>query len=265
VAAFIKGRRDNLDARSRQFDQARLREPVFLNSVPKGGTHLIRNVLRMFVSPEQHYHHEFIQIPNLRVHARAFAPEAPSFSCGHLLFSEEAVMALGAARHILLVRDPYDWVLARARFHISDEFQQANLAHLKTGAVGMSQLLNMMILGIHQKVPALLDVYLHNAVGWIGVDGVTVVRYEDAREAVNDLQSTRSEAFFMRLLDACGIDPPADWLERVRVGADRAQSRTARENLTLAAGLAVPESLPEAQRRLVDFSAPGLRALLGYV
>jgi hypothetical protein len=48
------------------------------------------------------------------------------------------------------------------------------------------------------------------------------------------------------------------------VGSDRRQSRTARENLNLAKGMVVPDVLPDVQKRLVDFSAPGLRALLGY-
>ena len=45
---------DNLDAINGQFIHEPLREPVFLNSVPKCGTHLIRNIIRMFVSVDQH-------------------------------------------------------------------------------------------------------------------------------------------------------------------------------------------------------------------
>jgi hypothetical protein len=66
------------------------------------------------------------------------------------------------------------------------------------------------------------------------------------------------------LLRDCGIkDLPHDWRERVRVGSDREQSGTARENLE---GLAVkiPDELPDIQKRLVNVAAPGLRELLGY-
>ena len=38
---------DNLNERNLEFEQAPLKQPVFLNSVPKCGTHLIRNVMRM--------------------------------------------------------------------------------------------------------------------------------------------------------------------------------------------------------------------------
>ena len=51
--------------------------------------------------------------------------------------------------------------------------------------------------------------------------------------------------------------------ERVRIGADRGQSGTARENLT-GTGMVFPDTLPDTQQRLVEFAAPGLRRLLGY-
>jgi len=54
-----------------------------------------------------------------------------------------------------------------------------------------------------------------------------------------------------------------DWRERVRIGSDRKQSDTARENL---AGLkhGVPDELPEEQKQLVELQLPGVRKFLGY-
>jgi hypothetical protein len=164
-------------------------------------------------------------------------------------------------RHILLVRDPYDWVLARARFHLSDEFR-GDMDHLKRGELGIETLLNMMIFGIHEKVPPMAEAFAFNAVAWLGA-GVQLVRYEDLMRGLDDLESDAADACFGALLETCGIDRPADWRERVRIGADRKQSGTARENLT-GTPMVVPERLPDAQKRLVDYAAPGLRALLGY-
>jgi hypothetical protein len=262
--AVIKGLKDTLNEQVARFDQARLNQPVLINSVPKGGTHLLRNILRMFVPVAQHHDRDFVQIPNMHQHLDAFNPHAPMLSCGHLLFSDQSLANIRHARHILLVRDPYDWVLARARFFVSEEFEQENIAHLKTvGLYSAEAILNMMIFGIHQKSPALIDIYTHNAAAWLGT-GAHLVRYEDAVRAVNVIDTPDSEAFFAALLSAAGVERPADWRERVLVGADRKQSRTARENLKLPEGLEFPSSLPEVQRRLVEFHAPGLRALLGY-
>lgn len=258
----IIAKADNLNERNAEFAQTPLTAPTFLNSVPKSGTHLIRNIVRMFVPVDQQYHETFIQIPILGRHLAAFSREAPRLSWGHLLFSDDSAIALSGVRHVLLVRDPYDWVLARARFMLSDNFQ-ANLEHLKKGRQSVDELLNMMIFGIHQKAPNLLEIYTHNAVAWLGT-AVRLVRYEDLVGALKALDSLESHAYFASLLKDCGVDPlPEDWRARVLIGSDRGVSATARENLRgVAADL--PAKLPDTQRRLVDFHAPGLRALLGY-
>ena len=260
--AVILGKADTLDEAGRQFDRATLSQPVFLNSAPKSGTHLLRNIMRMFVDDAQHWRHEFIQHRILaQCQDLAFRPDQPMLSWGHLLFSDEACIALKPVRHIVLLRDPCDWVLARARFYLSDEFQGAT-NNIKGGAVPIEEVLNMMILGLHQKIPSLLDIYSHNVVAWMG-GPARLVRYEDLVAAVQDLASKRSEAVFARLMEDCGLPGlPDDWRRRVAVGADPAQSRTARQNLTL--DQPIPDRLPETQRRMVDFAAPGLRRLLGY-
>ncbi len=126
---------------------------MLLNSVPKGGTHLLRNILRMFVPIAQHHDRDFVQIPNMHEHLDAFNPKAPKLSSGHLLFSDQSVANIRFAHHILLVRDPYDWVLARARFFVSEEFEQENIQHLKSGVFVAEAMMNMMIFGIHQQSP----------------------------------------------------------------------------------------------------------------
>jgi hypothetical protein len=263
--AIIKGIEDTLDEAVARFPQARLRRPVLVNSVPKGGTHLLRNVLRMFVPVDQHHDRDFVQIPNMHLHLDAFDPRAPRLAAAHLLFSDQSLANIRHARHILLVRDPHDWVLARARFFVSEEFDQENIRHLKTpGLYSAEALMNMMIFGVHQKSPALIDIFTHNAAAWLGT-GVHLVRYEDLVRAVRDIDTSDSEAFFTDLLRAADIDRPDDWRDRVVTGADRKRSRTARENLKLPEGLVFPDRLPEAQKALVEFHAPGLRRLLGYV
>jgi hypothetical protein len=260
VNAIIRGKPDNLDAIGERFERARLGQPVFLNSVPKAGTHLIRNIMRMFVAPEQHWRREYIQHALLARSRDAFLPNQPMISWGHMLFSDEAAVALRDVRHVVLVRDPYDWVLARARFYLSDEFQ-GNLNHIKDGGASIDDVIMMMILGAHGRIPDLRDIFTMNAVAWMGSKAV-IVRYEDIVENLKDLGSRRAEAFFGQLLADCGLALPEDWRARVEAGADPRESRTARENLSVTAE--VPKVLSETHRRVVDFHAPGLRDLLGY-
>lgn len=254
--------KDNLNERNADFVQTPLKQPVFLNSVPKCGTHLIRNIMRMFVPLEQQYHASFVQIPTLRQHGPfAFDPRSPKLSWGHLLFSDDSAAFTRPTRHVVLVRDPYDWVLARARFFLSENFE-GRTDNLKSGAFDTNDILNMMIFGIYQKAPHIEEIFRHNAAAWMG-STTYMIRYEDLVAHVKKLNSDEAQVYFFKLFAFCGIDVPADWRKRVEVGADRRQSSTARENL--AGGLQdLPDELPDAQKKLVDYAAPGLRALLGY-
>lgn len=259
---LVHAKPDTLNDVNDQFQHQKLTTPVFLNSVPKCGTHLIKNIFRMFVAVEQQYHDAFIQIPILHQHKRAFDPRQPKLSWGHLLFSDDSAIVTKQVKQIVVVRDPYDWVLARARFFISDTFQ-GSLDHLKNNNVSIEQLMNMMIFGIYQKAPMMSEIFTHNAVAWLGT-GVKLVRYEDLVYHANHLDKGAAQDYFEDLLSVCGYQQlPADWKERVKLGADRKQSGTARENLA-GQQIELPKTLPEAQRKLVDYAVPGLRQLLGY-
>ncbi|MGS2721446.1 hypothetical protein [Paraglaciecola aestuariivivens] len=254
---------DNLNKLNQEFAQTPLTQPVFLNSVPKCGTHLVRNIFRMFVPVEQQYHDTFVQIPVLNQHRKAFDPSQPKLSWGHLLFSDESAIALNAAKHIVLVRDPYSWVLARARFFLSDAFQ-GSLEHLKGGKVSIEEVLNMMIFGIYQKAPTMSEIYTHNSVAWLGT-GVKLIRYEDVIKHLKNLDKPEAKAYFTDLLSVLGqSELPEDWQARIKIGSDREQSGTARENLS--GHIAeLPDELPMAQKQLVEYAAPGLRRILGYL
>lgn len=256
----IKLQPDRLNDENVKFEHQPLRQPLFLNSIPKSGSHLLRNIMRMFVPLDQQYTAQFIQAQILDRHLSAFSDPRNMLSWGHLMFSDYSAVAAGRVKQILLVRDPYDWVIARARFFLSDEFGGFEI--LKEGTLSVDALLNMMIFGIHEKAPPLATVFVYNALAWLGT-GVHLVRYEDVIAAVKDLDSDSADAFFGRLFEAAGIERPSDWRERVRIGSDRKQSGTARENLT-GVDVEFPPELPEMQRKMVEMVAPGLRELLGY-
>jgi len=256
----IKLQPDTLDDENIKFDHQPLRQPLFLNSVPKCGSHLMRNIMRMFVPLDQQYTAQFIQAQILDQHLSAFSDPRNMLSWGHLMFNDFSAVAAARTRQILLVRDPYDWVIARARFFLSDEFGGFQI--LKEGTLSVDALLNMMIFGVHEKAPPLAAMFVYNAVAWLGT-GVRLVRYEDLLAAVKDLDSEAAERFFAGVFDAAGIERPDDWRERVRIGSDRKQSGTARENLS-GVGVEFPSTLPPMQREMVEMVAPGLRQLLGY-
>jgi len=253
---------DTLDDENRKFVQQPLQQPLFLNSVPKSGSHLLRNIVRMFVPVEQQHQDEFIQHQFLPEYLTAFDPGRPMLSWGHLYFQDGSKAALKGVRHILLVRDPYQWVLAQARFVLSNEVEAPGLERFKDPDVGIETILNLMIEGLHPQLPPLAVTFHFNAIAWLAT-AVHLVRYEDLLGALGKLETEDGESYFANLLEACGIERPPDWADRVRIGSDRKQSGTARENLTGVAAK-IPSELPDEQKRRVDRAYPGLRARLGY-
>src|SRR5690606_27045985 len=130
-----------------------------------------------------------------------------------------------------------------------DQFDHPALNHMKGGAVTADQMLNFVIFGVPGKAPALREVFTFHAVSWMGA-GVEVVRYEDIVAHLKALDGPAAEGFFRTLLQKAGIDRlPNDWRERVRIGADRKRSATAREHLSVR--LQLPRTLPDTQRKLV--------------
>lgn len=259
----IRLQRDTLDEENRKFEQTPLPRSLFLNSVPKAGSHLMRNIMRMFVPVEDHYKDQFIQFPNLRDHVRAFDPNRQLLSWGHLLFSDVSALEASVPRKIILVRDPYTWVLARARFFISDEFgdDQVIVKHEK---MPIDSLINLMIFGIHKQALSMKEMFEYMAIAWINSGDATLVRYEDLIDGLKNLDNEKGETFFMSVFEAAGLAKiPDDWRERVRIGSDRKQSSTVREKLSGRAEL-IPGELNDTQKSLIDYAAPGLRAFLGY-
>lgn len=257
----VLAKADNLNELNLNFKQEPLTQHLFLNSVPKSGSHLLKNIVRMFVPVEQQYQVDFIQYPTLKKHHKVFLNKTPLLSWGHMLFTDAPAILLKDIKHVLLVRDPYDWVLARTRFFLSENFQY-NLEDLKYGRTSTEDFMNMMIFGLHNRFPNMREIFEINAVQWLGTSA-KVIKYEDIIKHLKNLDSAETKLFFKNLLGFADIDLPDDWKERVLIGSDRKQSGTARENLNLK-GQDIPAELPDIQKQLVDYYCPGLRKLLGY-
>ncbi|GAA0284694.1 hypothetical protein GCM10009127_27850 [Alteraurantiacibacter aestuarii] len=259
----IRLKQDTLNEENKKFEQIPLERSLFLNSIPKSGSHLLRNIFRMFVPLEDHYADQFVQFANLKKHVEAFNPNRNLLSWGHLLFSDISALEASVPRKLILVRDPHSWVLARARFFLSDEFGDEKVI-VKNENLPVDSLINLMIFGIHKSSLSMQEMFTYMGVAWMNCGDSKLVRYEDLIKAIKNLDSDESETFFMDLFAAAGLPKvPDDWRERVRIGSDRKQSSTASEKLTGRADL-VPKVLGDEHKRLIEYAAPGLRKFLGY-
>jgi len=254
---------DQLLEDSRTFECERLKQGLFLNSVPKAGTHLLRNILLMFVPKDQTYSTDFIDAENVRKHLSALIEEQAYFSWGHLAFSEFTAPVLRKVRKLLLIRDPYDYVLSLSRFLLSEHPTNELSKYIKKMELTASEVMRIVIFGVYgpHDHPGVEHVYFKNALAWLGED-TYLIRFEDLQTHVADPTTEAADEYFTKLLEAAGIAKPNDWSTRLKVGSDPRLSWTSRSYVIGPSSL--PEKLGSLERSLVDCAAPRLRALLGY-
>lgn len=253
------------------FEHTPLKQPTVLITVAKSGSHLVRNILCMFMPMEQqdYSHTDLAPIRENKIIT------TPTFRWGHIAITPNAANVLQNAKKILLVRDPYDWVLSMARFtttYLLTGRERNHQPHphddiYRNKGVTIEELFSIIITGtdVRNQHPSLRSAYVPIAVGWKDLD-VHMVRYETVCLHVKALRegtdNEETREYFRNLVGAFNIDLPDDWKQRVITGADKHLSMTARENL--GKNYDIPHVLPTRFKRLVDFTVPGLREYLGY-
>jgi hypothetical protein len=251
-----------------------------LNSVPKCGTMLLRNILTMFI-PWDAIYWDFITHRRGRFHGGdpRELPGHHRFICGHMQYSTESAQALAGYQKILLIRDPRTQVLSYANFLFgTDRYEASALGrHLQDNNRTFDDAVTAVIdgwprggtLSIRHLWPSKRTV-VHGSVDqafrqiarkW-EPEAHLVVRYEDLVAHVRDLETPEARRYFETLLKCIDLELPDDWIDRVQAGADPAISSTASENVGI-----VPDrrkSMTPEQERHLELRAPGLRAALGY-
>lgn len=256
---------DEVDVLADKFSRIEIPQRLFLNSVPKCGTHLVRNIARMFISNDQTYR-PFVVDHDFAEHADGFGNADKKFFCGHLNFHPYTALGINGMRHLVLVRDPYDYVLSMARFLYSEHYSSPLGDFVKAAGLDFDIALAFVINGVFEPdmyLPSVDQIYRENALKWRGLS--TVVRYEDVIAAVSTLEHPDSTNYMLTLLGQFGIaTPPVDWMDRIRTGADSAVSATVSASASVSARLETYRHLPERFQHHLESIAPGLRATLGY-
>ena len=137
-----------------QFQCAPLRSRIFLNSVPKCGTVLLKNILLMFTPWEQHYRW-FISTSKYPEHPSVVESDRYRFFVGHMNHTPDTSQILKNFKHILIIRDPYSYVLSYARwFYTEQMYGQSQLArHVQDHGVDFDDVVRYMIKGWHHYCP----------------------------------------------------------------------------------------------------------------
>ena len=241
-----------LDEAHIRFTQASLSGSVLINSVPKCGTMLLRNILVMFVPWEQ------ISWPFITNDDLPEPPETPTCFTGHLKYSARSLKFARKTHHLVLVRHPHSQVLSYARFMWSRHWKDSSLGQfIREQEMTFDEVVRLTITGWqagNEIIDSPKGFFIHNAIAWSGQ--ATIVKYEELRKAVSELD----EDYFRRLLDAAGLNLTADWRERVTVASDPEYSSTASGKFSTDDR----KYLTNEERALFESVAPGICKALGY-
>jgi len=247
-----------------QFTFQPLRNRIFVNAVPKCGTMLLRNIILMFVPWKQHYS-PFVTAAT-PTHLKALGSEQHDFFTGHMNHTPVTSCLLKPFRHVLIIRDPYSYVLSYARFFYTKQLYETTKLgkFVQDHNLSFDEVVPYIIRGWSfegESHPSVNNIFIHNAISWFGPE-CKVVKYETLRQNVDNINSAESEDYFSQLLGFLGIPLPSDWRQRVIAGANPNISGTFSANLGIDGNRR--DHLSDAEKLLFSVVAPTLRAALGY-
>ena len=249
------------------FPACQIAQPVLINSVPKCGTMLLRNIIWMFW-PETEWWLPFVEGGDLpEVYLRS--QQAPTVFVGHLDYSPVALWHTRLCKKLIVVRHPEQYALSFARFLLSEEFRAISaIAQLVAShELSLREVVRLVLLGTHyqgETIPGIRDQFTHKALAWIDADA-RLIRYEELLQAASAPRAMQSKRYFEALFAFLGVDLPSDWVARVEAGANRSASTTSPENLHFTVEMDSRSSeLGPDEVRLLQVLAPGLTQALGY-
>jgi hypothetical protein len=195
---------------------------VVLNSLPKSGTVLLRNVLLHFfgAAVSERATLEPKRIEKFETFDDLFPSEKMFLTAHFPLYPQSSAFfrSMKDARMLLLIRNPLENSYSLARHLMRPGQQRLNRLSNYIGETGASveEVVYYCIRGYSMgggAVEGVVTRYMHY-VAWVGL-GAKLVRYEDLIRAGRDLKSEHSEAFFREIADFLQFRLPENWRDRV--------------------------------------------------
>ena len=196
---------------------------VVLNSLPKSGTVLLRNIFLHFFGTEasEQATLEPGKIENFQTFEDLFKREKVFLTTHLPLYPQSSVFfrSMGDARMVVLIRDPLENSYSLARHLMrpgQHRFNKLSKYILETGTP-FEEVVYYCIRGYGMgggSVEGVVTRYTHY-VAWAGL-GAKLVKYEDLLRAGRDLDADHAKAFFHDIADFLRFSLPENWQNRVR-------------------------------------------------
>lgn len=236
--------------------------PIILNSIPKCGAHLLRNIFMHFINWDV-VNHEWIHTGNDKS-IKGSMEQGKRYFTGNLMQDIGTTRDVEGFKMVILIRNPrtYTLALARSLYHPSRHWWTDIATFVQENQIPFTEAITYAIVGQHYGNDTIIpinDMYLKFALQWFD-NAAIIVKYEELMEHIIKIESSESYSYFYKLFESVGIPMFTDWKERVIAGSQPFLSASfiegqVQENTEL---------LTEAHELMLQLIAPGLKKMLGY-
>lgn len=188
--------------------------PVLINSAPKAGTHLLRNIVAHFAGAN--CQEQFVMYDDI---ATTFPLPQPRIVVGHVPWCVDALLATRGLRQVLLVRDPVDVLVSLSRAAFAPHETRGDYVFARENLT-LHEYMAMLVVGYDMGGVAVgpFSRFLHEfMIGWHGQD---VFLMDFSELLALDQPRLRT------LLDFCGMEMPRDWRKRLEAAVAPSLSAT---------------------------------------
>jgi len=187
---------------------------ALINSTPKAGTHLLRNIISHFAG--ENCREQFVMYDDL---ATTFPLRETQIVVGHVPWCIDAILATRGLPQILLIRDPVDVLVSLSRAAFAPNETRGDYVFARENLT-LHQYMALLVVGydIGGVSVGSFSRFLHEfMIGWYGQDVFLV----DFSEVIAIEQPLLQE-----LLTFCGMQLPDDWRSRLAAGMNPRLSAT---------------------------------------
>ncbi|MGC1928409.1 MAG: sulfotransferase domain-containing protein [Candidatus Nitrosopolaris sp.] len=210
-------------------DNQKLANPIFVCSVPKAGTHLLRGILEQIVGQD------LIMRPGRVITETDILSELPFknkiYFC-HLQHSEELSNYISKFPKILLARDPRDYVVSQAHFFNVLKMDESSLERRFRELPNWTVKLSAAILGIEDgpsRLSSVAETFVNYYIKWLNLPNSFLVRFEDiVGSSVENYERVAKSIRLIIEFIGFTVDYDEAFLDSVFMGSDPAKSQTFR-------------------------------------
>ncbi|MDG5497432.1 hypothetical protein [Niveispirillum sp. BGYR6] len=197
---------------------------VILNSVPKAGTHLLKNIIAHMIGLP--HSNNFLDVYNF-FDIWENSGENPVYYVGHLPFDLKIAKEIRNVKHLLLIRDPAQLIIAAAKAAFDPRIDRPDYRLIRSN-FSLREYVVMLARGyqIDGVSVAPFDQFLKDFMGdWLCHD-VAVVDFEAVIAMAKNPSSAKSQSSMEKIAGVFGFDLPTDWADRIRSASNPGLSAT---------------------------------------